>query len=393
MNKLILNTVNQEFINNNLNSDVTSLLLKGISFDGITTREIIEQIEAKKKCENKLPTWFNSSNIYYPSKFNIEQTSSEITAHYKSQLISGKSIIDLTGGFGVDCYYFAKCFNNVIHCEINEELSKIVNHNFTQLNTNNISTRNVDGIEYLSSTSKGFDWIYADPSRRHNTKGKVFFLKDCLPNIPEHLESLFKNTNNILIKTSPLLDISIGVKELKCVKTIHIVALNNDVKELLWILEKGFNDSISVKTVNIKKENKEQFNFNLEDETKTEVKYSLPLTYLYEPNSAILKAGGFNTVSKQFSLHKLHKHSHLYTNDILIDFPGRSFKIEKVIPFNNKALKNANIKKANITTRNFSETVQQIRKKFSIKDGGEYYLFFTTDINNERIVIVTSKVE
>jgi len=161
---------------------------------------------------------------------------------------------------------------------------------------------------------------------------------------------------------------------------------------LLWIVEKGFNDSILVNTVNIKKENKEYFNFKLEDETKAKVKYSLPLTYLYEPNSAILKAGGFNVVSKQFSLYKLHKHSHLYTNDILIDFPGRSFKIEKVIPFNNKALKNANITKANITTRNFSETVQQIRKKFSIKDGGDYYLFFTTDIINERIVIIASKV-
>ena len=271
-------------------------------------------------------------------------------------------------------------------------MSKIVNHNYTQLNTNNISTHNIDGIKYLSTTPKSFDWIYADPSRRHNTKGKVFFLKDCLPNIPEYLESLFKNTSNILIKTSPLLDVSIGIKELKCVKTIHIVAVNNDVKELLWILEKDFNDRISVKTVNIKKENKEYFNFKLEDETKAEVKYSLPQTYLYEPNSAILKAGGFNTVSKQFSLYKLHKHSHLYTNNILIDFPGRSFKIEKVIPFNNKALKNANITKANITTRNFSETVQQIRKKFSIKDGGDYYLFFTTDINNERVVIITSKV-
>lgn len=392
MNKAILNTIVQEFINNNLNSDITSMLLKGISFEGVTTREIIKQIEAKKKCKNKLPNWFSTEKIYYPSKLNIEQTSSEITANYKAQLISGKSIIDITGGFGVDCYYFAKHFKNVIHCEVNEELSKIANHNYTQLNTNNISTHNVDVIEYLSTESKRFDWIYADPSRRHNTKGKVFFLKDCLPNIPEYLETLFKNTNNILLKTSPLLDISTGIKELKCVKTIHIIAVNNDVKELLWIVEKGFNDSILVNTVNIKKENKEHFNFKLEDETKAEVKYSLPLTYLYEPNSAILKAGGFNVVSKQFSLYKLHKHSHLYTNNILIDFPGRSFKIEKVIPFNNKAFKKENITKANITTRNFSETVQQIRGKFSIKDGGDYYLFFTTDINNERIVVITTKL-
>ncbi len=393
MNSSILNTEIQEFISTNLNTDITSILLKGTSFSSVKTNEIIEQIEAKKRSEKKLPSWFQTKNIYYPNKLNIEQTSSETTAIYKSSLIEGDSIIDVTGGFGVDCFYFSKVFKTVKHCEINETLSKIVTHNYKQLNIQNIETLPENGIEYLKKSTKTFDWIYVDPSRRHDTKGKVFFLKDCLPNIPEHLDLLFKTSNNILIKTSPLLDLSVGIGELKHVKTIHIIAVNNEVKELLWILENGFVDDIMIETVNIKKEIKEHFSFNLEDEKQSESKYSLPLTYLYEPNSAILKSGAFHSVSNQLNVFKLHKHSHLYTSKVVIDFPGRTFKIEKVVPYNKKELKKLTITKANITTRNFPETVQNIRKKLKIKEGGTAYLFFTTDLNNNKIVLVTSKIE
>lgn len=392
MKDSILNTEIQKFISSNLNSDITSLLLKGTNFPTLETIDIIEQIEAKKRSEKKLPTWFNAKNIYYPNKLNIEQTSSEITAQFKSDLISGESIIDLTGGFGVDCYYFSKVFRSVIHCEINESLSEIVNHNYKELNINNIITKKIDGIEFLKSATNTFDWIYIDPSRRHDSKGKVFFLNDCLPNVPEHLDLLFKHSKNILIKTSPLLDLSVGIGELKHVKTIHIVSINNDVKELLWILEQGFDGDISIKTTNIKKENVEYFNFSIQSEKSLASKYSQPLTFLYEPNSAILKAGAFESISNQLNLYKLHKHSHLYTNETLTDFPGRRFKIENVISYNKKELKNLDIDKANITTRNFPETVKQLRTKFKIKDGGDNYLFFTTDLNDNKIVIISSKL-
>lgn len=392
MNDRILNTVIQEFIDDNLDSDITHLLLKGVSFEGIEAREIIKQIEAKKKCKTKLPTWFNSENIYYPNKLNIEQTSSEITAYYKSQLISGNSIIDITGGFGVDSYYFSKHFESVIHCEIDKDLSQIVKHNFKQLNIKNINTEHIDGIDYLKKTTKTFDWIFVDPSRRHDTKGKVFFLKDCLPNIPEHLEMLFQHSNNVMIKTSPLLDVSIGIGELRSVKTIHIIAVNNEVKELLWVLENGFNKNISINTVNIKSNEQENFNFKLIDEQNAEVNYSLPLSYLYEPNSAILKSGAFKSISKQFNISKLHQHSHLYTSKEYVDFPGRYFKIIEVLPYNKKAIRKVlGSKKANVTVRNFTETVNQIKNKFNIQDGGDLYVFFTINLDNERIVIITSK--
>lgn len=393
MNYDILNTEVQAFINQNLKADISKLLLKGTPFPKVETKAVIEQIEAKKRCEKKLPTWFNTENIYFPNKLNIEQTSSETTASYKANLISGDNIIDVTGGFGVDCYYFSQRFKTVEHCEINETLSNIVKHNCRQFNIKNISTANVDGIDYLKSSNNKYDWIYIDPSRRHDSKGKVFFLNDCLPNIPEHLNLLFKHSKNILIKTSPLLDFSVGINELEHVKTIHVVAVNNEVKELLWILERGFLDKIYIETVNIKNNTKDTFDFYIEDEKNSKSKHSLALTYLYEPNSAILKAGGFHSVSNQLDVFKLHQHSHLYTSESLIDFPGRCFKVEKVLPFNKKAFKKENINKANITIRNFPETVRQIRKKFNIKDGGDLYLFFTTNVENNKIVIVCKKVE
>jgi hypothetical protein len=391
LNKNLLNNDIQVYINSNLSSDVSRILLKSTLFKNVTTKEIVEQIESKKKCQTKLPTWFKQPNIYFPNKLNIEQTSSEITAEYKSNLISGNRIIDITGGFGVDCFYFSKQLKEVIHCELNDELSQIVSHNFEVLNIVNIKTVASDGLEFLKTQNTPFDCIYIDPSRRNDSKGKVFMLSDCLPNVPENLDFLWKDTNNILIKTSPLLDISIGLKELQHVKTIHIVAVNNEVKELLWMLEYNYSETIQIKTINIKSEAVEQFEFVLENETTTESTYSEPLTYLYEPNAAVMKSGGFDSIAEQFKIDKLHKHSHLYTSDVLINFPGRVFEIKTVVPYN-KSIKKLNIQKANITARNFPESVESIRKKLSIKDGGNDYLFFTTNLNDEKLCLVCKKI-
>ena len=392
MNKNILNIEIQDFIDSNLNSKTSDILFKGTPFNCVTSKEIVAQVEAKIKCEKKLPTWFGAKNIYYPNKLNIEQTSSEVTAAYKSSLVDGQTIIDLTGGFGVDSFYFSKRFKSVVHCEIDPSLSQIAQHNFKQLQIDNIETINADGLDYLKIEKIIFDWIYVDPSRRHDSKGKVFFLKDCLPNVPEQIGTLFKYSKNILVKTSPLLDLSVGIGELKHVKAIHVVALNNEVKELLWLLEDGFSAPISVKTVNIKSNAEEHFSFEMEDEKEASPIYGHPSVYLFEPNAAILKAGGFNSISKALDLIKLHKHSHLYTNDSLINFPGRVFKIENIIPYNKKELKRFGIAKANITTRNFPECVQQIRSKFKIKEGGDDYLFFTTNKNDEKIVLACTKI-
>lgn len=393
MNANILNTDIQEFISKNLYTEITKLILKGTHFNTVSTTEIIDQIEAKKKAEKKLPTWFTAQNIYYPNKINIEQTSSETTANYKSKLLCGESIIDITGGFGVDCFYFSKHFKHVKHCEINQQLSLLVEHNYTQLNAININCINADGITHIASKRDVYDWMYIDPSRRHDSKGKVFFLKDCLPNIPLHLENLFKNTKNIAVKTSPLLDITIGISELQYVKDIHIVAVKNEVKELIWILESGFKGHINIKTVNLYRNFADHFDFKMHEETNNDSAYSIALNYLYEPNSAILKAGAFHTVANRFNVYKLHQHSHLYTSKKPVAFPGRTFKITSVINYSKKKIKALHIQKANITTRNFPENVAHIRKKYQISEGGSVYLFFTTNHYNVKQVIICEKTE
>lgn len=392
MNLAILRPEVQEFINDNLQTEITKLILKGSPFNVISIQELANQITAKKKSEKKLATWFHTKNIYYPPSISIEQTSSETTANYKSKLISGENIIDITGGFGVDCYYFSKNFKEVIHCEINEELSTIVKHNYKELEITNIETIAKNGLNYLKETSLFFDCIFIDPSRRNDIKGKVFLLKDCLPQVPPKIDFLFTKTDTILIKVSPILDITQTIKELKNVTNINVIAVNNEVKELLFLLKKNYQNSIEIKTINIKKNNSETFSFIFDEQITST--YSEPLNYLYEPNAAILKSGGFHQISNQLNIFKLQQHSHLYTSEKIEEFPGRKFKIEHIIPYDKKKIKKyLTDNKANITTRNFPKTVSQIRKETKIKEGGNTFIFCTINNLNKYICLICSKLK
>ncbi|NBL65100.1 class I SAM-dependent methyltransferase [Flavobacterium sp. NST-5] len=382
----------RQFINDNLNEDFNRLALKKNPFPEYDWKEILNQIAAKSKAKTKLPTWFENNAVIFPSKISVEQTSSEKTAAFKASLICGDSLIDLTGGFGVDDFYFAKNFKNVVHCEINPELSAIVKHNFEILKAENIQCETGDSLAILHKLNRKFSWIYIDPSRRNDAKGKVFLLEECLPNVPFLQSEYFRYADNILIKTAPILDISAGINELKNVAKIHVVALENEVKELLWEIQKDYHNSIEIKTVNLQKNKPETFNYLWKLEPK--ILLSKPLTYLYEPNHAILKSGGFDFLIERFNVKKLHQHSHLFTSETLVeDFPGRKFKVENVFPYNKKMMKeNIADKNANVATRNFPESVENLRKKWKIKDGGNSYVFFSTNLKNEKIVLLCQKI-
>lgn len=381
----------QDFINHNIDSDTSLLALQKHNFKTIEYSLIINQIVAKQKAKDKLPTWFAAQNIIYPPKISIEQTSSESAAAYKSTIISGESLIDLSGGFGIDDYYFSNVFKSVIHCEINNYLSQLVSHNYNQLSKNNIRCIAGESSEIIKQLDSQFDCIYIDPSRRNDKKGKVFLLKDCEPNVPDLLDFYYKYTKKILVKTAPILDIQAGLQELKNVKNIHIVAVENEVKELLWEIEKDYNDSISLIAVNLEKDKKHIVKTSL---NKTYIaQFSLPQTYLYEPNSSLLKSGNFNAISELYSVNKLHQHSHLYTSIDKKEFPGRCFKIDTIIPFQKKEIKDViTNSKMNVATRNFPLKVDEIKKKYKIKDGGTVFAFFTTNIENKKIVLLCSKV-
>lgn len=389
--ELLLNNEVQDFITQNIDNNVNKLALQKNVFTSIEYPEIINQIAAKQKAKEKLPTWFSTKNIIYPSKISIEQTSSEKTAKYKASIIKGKKLIDLSGGFGIDDYYFSNSFEEVFHCEINDELSTIVKHNYTQLNKKNIECFSGNSSTILENLNTTFDCIYIDPSRRNDKKGKVFLLEDCEPNVPKLLDFYFKYTSFILIKTAPILDIQAGLSELQFVKNIHIVAIENEVKELLWEIEKDYIGEITLIATNIEKDTVSSIKtiFN-----KTYLAtFSLPELYLYEPNAALLKSGNFNAISEIFSVNKLHQHSHLYTSNNKISFPGRSFKVNKIIPFQKKEIKDEIVNsKMNVSTRNFPLKPEEIKKKYKIKDGGTVFAFFTTNINNDKIILLCSKI-
>lgn len=381
----------QEFITASLQANISKLALSKNPFPKEDWKEIINQIVSKKKSNQKLPTWFNTEGIYYPASISIEQTSSETTAKYKSELISGTSLIDLTGGFGVDDYYFSKKFEHVTHCEKNVALSEIVQHNYGVMNVKNITCLAQNSTDVLEQSDKKFDWIYIDPSRRSDVKGKVFLLKDCLPNVPENLKLYFSKSNSILIKTAPILDITAGCIELENIKAIHIVANDNEVKEVLWVLEKEYSGEIEVHAVNIQKEKTDTNTFMLGEHSPAN--FSLPQEFLYEPNAPLLKSGGVDYLCEFLKITKLHPHSHLFTHDELVAFPGRRFRVIEIIPYKKENLKkHLEGKKMNITTRNFPLTVEEIRKKYKIADGGTVYAFFTTNINDEKIVLLCTKI-
>lgn len=389
--QLLLQPDVQAYIQDHLEDTIADLAFKKSPFPNITMPELLTQIESKQKAKHKLSKWYSTANIVFPAKLSIEQTSSEECAAYKASLVEGKSLIDLTGGFGIDCYYFAQRIQAVTHCEIQPELSAVVQHNYNQLGQDNITCIAGDSLEYLTQSGQHFNYIYLDPARRNQQKEKVFFLRDCTPNIVEHLDLLLAHTTTVLIKTAPLLDIQAGLSELQFVKAIHIVALQNEVKELLWILEKDYVGDIELVAVNLTKTGQQRTSIFLSDETVAT--YAEPKTYLYEPNSALLKTGKFNAISALFNVDKLHQHSQLYTSEALLDFSGRRFKIKQHLPYNKATAKEyLQQQKANITVRNFPLKVEELRKKWKIKEGGEVYIFFTTTLSNQKVFLICEPV-
>lgn len=389
MNNNLLAPVVQQYIHANLTADVNQIALAKSPFEGITSAELATQITAKKKSEKKLPTWFKTAHIYYPPVLSIEQTSSEITAQYKSKLAKGESLIDITGGFGVDSYYFSKEVTHVTHCEINTELSAIASHNAKALQANNITFEATDGINYLNASRKQFDTIYVDPARRAE-KGKVFMLKDCTPDVVSIIDTLLEKAHRIIIKTAPLLDLSAGLAELKQVSEIHIVSVKNECKELLWIIDRVPTPDVKIIAVTLN-ETEKVFSFK-KSSIQSPVSFSDNLNtsdYLYEPDAALLKSGAFNLIGATYNLLKLHPQTQLYTAAAINkDFPGRVFKIEEIM--NTASLKKAGSLTGNVIVRNYPAKPEELVKKYKIKPAKDQFLIFTKVANGDNVILKAS---
>ena len=370
----------QQYVYDHENDDIQELILKNKEILGVSPALVAEQISGRKKAKEKLPTWFHTKKIIYPPTINLEQCSSEVTANFKAKILSSaetNSVADLTGGFGVDTFSFSKYVKEVHYIEPNKDLFEIACHNFKALASEIIGHCSTAEDFVLSQRRKGatFDAIYIDPSRRKSTQ-RVFKLADCVPDIISLQPELFLLTDKMLIKTSPLLDIQQGLSELKHVSRIYVVAIKNEVKELLFLCINGVEEDPEIHAVNFANENPDVFTIAVADEKALTVSFGDPQQYLYEPNAAIQKAGAFKSVAQFFGLTKIHPNTHFYTRDTLVpDFPGRTFKIEAIVkPDKKELLKFFPEGKANITTRNYPLAPEELKKKTGLKDGGDKFL-------------------
>lgn len=385
----------KKFIELHLNDDVPKLALKADKYKDVEFNLALNQIKGRQKIKHKVPFFYKNVDILYPQLLSIEQASSQITAIYKSNLFGGEILIDLTGGFGIDCYFLSKSYNQVFYVERNNELCDIAANNFKTLGANNILVNNTDSEEFIQNL-KFADVIFIDPARRDSLGKKMVKLSDCEPNVTKLTEKLFEKTNKIMIKTSPLLDIKSALKELPATSEIHIISVDNECKELLFILDNQTEKNVILKTINFQKNHEQKFDFNLLDEYQSISKCTSVLyKYLYEPNSSIMKSGAFNTVASSYNLLKLHKNTHLYTsNELIRDFPGRIFVILSVSGSSKNDIKKlkSQYQKANITVRNYPVSVDNFRKKTAIQDGGDTFIFACKLENETNSIIVCTKI-
>lgn len=378
----------QKFIRDHEQHDPFALVLQAERYPDLPVKVIAEQIRARQKAKSKLPGWYRTEGIIFPSLLSVEQCSSEVAARFKSSLCQGKHLVDLTGGAGVDTYYLSQSFDKVDYIEKNEELTAVTQHNLQVLGAGHITTYTADAEYFLQGLSKPVDCIYLDPARRNKHVGRVFKLEDCTPDVTRLADSLVAKAHTVIIKTSPMLDIEAAIRALKYVCQVYAVAVNNECKEVLYVLRNSVQEP-EIVTVNLQFSGNQKLAFYRSGEANINVSYSQPLQYLYEPNAAILKAGAFKSVAQVYNLKKLHPHTHLYTSSQLVTtFPGRAFTCEAVTGYSKKEVqKFIPERKANITVRNFPDPVSKARKKLGLAEGGDLYLFLSVIKEKPRVII------
>ena len=401
---IFLSSAEQAFISAHLTTDVRALVLRSQSGD-LDIKKVAAQIAARQKAREKLPTWYANDKLIFPPALSVEQASSERTAQYKASLVSGRLLLDLTGGMGVDTWAFAQRVENVTYVERNPDLAALAAHNLPLLGTGNVVVQSGDGLDMLNDSSKSAnspdpaDWIYLDPHRRNDQGGKVVRLEDCEPDVsqPGIVSTLLKKARQILLKASPLLDVDKAVQQLHgAVNSVHVVAVQGEVKEISFALgnQSTTKENVIFNAVNILADRTISLSFRWGDEREADVNFGNPEQYLYEPNAAVLKAGAFRLVAARFGLTKLAPNSHLYTSDVLrSDFPGRIFTLQSVIKPDTKTLKTLlPTMKANLTVRNFPQSVADLRKKLNLHEGGDVYILATTLLNGDKRLLITKKV-
>ena len=395
----------EEFIREHRHDDVRQLALQAARYPDIDMQQALQQIAGWQTACTKLPEWAATDGIIYPPRLSMEQCSSEATAKYKAKVLdpSPSTVIDLTGGFGVDFSYMARGFQKAVYVERQPHLCEAARHNFQLLGLENAEVVCGDGVEYLKNLPSPFNaqsplTIYLDPARRDENGKKTYAISDCTPDVVALKDLLLEKAGRVMIKLSPMLDWHKAVDDLGEVVEVHIVSVDNECKELLLVLAKNPAAPLRVVCANIRHDTEtELFEFFPSNDN-----LSIPLfptlrerDFLYEPNASIMKAGCFAEVAHRFGVQPTGSNSHLFLSPQFIpDFPGRKFQIEKVTSMNKKELKHVigGLTKANITVRNFPLSVAELRKRLKLADGGDTYIFATTLGEKDHVLLITKQI-
>ncbi len=405
-----MNKATEDFIRMHAEADVRQLALQGKKYPEVDMTYALEQIAGRQKAKTKLPSWAAIDGIVYPPHISMEQCSSEITARYKANITNcpdpGVTFIDLTGGFGVDFAFIARHFKKAVYVERQAHLCAISSENFKLLGLDNAEVVNADGIEYLHQTDYA-DLIFIDPARRDDHGGRTYGIADCTPNVLEMMDELMQKTAVLMLKLSPMLDWRKAVKDIEeageaFVKAVHIVSVDNECKELLLIVnseKRIVNSALRVVCVNLLSNGgSELFEVSGREFSRQQTgdaRYLSPVTYLFEPNASVMKAGCFEEIQARFPVVQLERNSHLFVSDQKIsDFPGRRFEILRTTSMNKRELKAAlaDIDRANIAVRNFPLPVAELRKKLKLKDGGDVFIFATTVAKEGHQLFICRKI-
>ena len=374
-----------EFISIHKAEDVADLALRLKQYPEVDAAYALVQIAGWQKAVQKLPELANIKGWIWPKKLSMEQCSGEETARIKRQIIGDTYTTgaDLTGGAGVDSYYLSERAETWHYVEQQEDLCTMAEHNF-RLVGRPIRVHHCSA-ESFAESMPDVDVAFIDPARRNVHGGKVFKLEDCSPNLSTLLPSLLPHCKRLLIKLSPMLDISEAMRQLSAANRAYIIAVRNEVKELLILFDKEskrnkeseYTDNHLITAINIMRNSAESYSFTEAEEAAAIAQYLSPTEpvegYLYEPNAAILKAGAFRLMSERYAVRKLGINTHLYQSDELVEaFPGRIWKIQVVVDKTKQKLLSG--QQANILTRNYPLKPDDIRKKLKLRDGGEQYI-------------------
>jgi hypothetical protein len=384
----------RNFIAAHADDDVSALLLKGAGTSGVDIREAALQIEARRKAKSKIPTFAACPDFCFPTSISVEQCSSEAAARFKTRFLpdSNATLFDLTGGLGADSYFFSLSARRVFYFEKNPALCEAAKANFKALGATNIIVRNTDceDMEAISGTMRSDsalpDLIFIDPSRRDSNSNRKYALQDCSPNVPSLLESLFAICPRVLVKASPMLDISFISRLFPSCSKIVALSVDNECKEVLMLLEKGHPGSEpQITAADLKGTGgsiEYEVNASISEEREAAASFEVPgkagRQYLYQPGKAMLKAGFFKLPCSRFGVRKIDSGTHLYIgNELVPDFPGKAFIILETMDFNRKGMEYAAkaYPKASLTAVNVPMTTAEFKSRTRIEDGGNIHLF------------------